>query len=71
MSGNHPNYSIIEIGPNTKKYPGDLSKLAVTQNSSGKPSALSDVKKNNSQMSKIIIIMIITKMGRKTTSWAF
>ena len=31
MSGNHPNYSIIEISQNTKKSPGDLRRLAVTQ----------------------------------------
>ena len=30
-SGDHPNYSIIEIGQNTKKSPGDLRRLAVTQ----------------------------------------
>ena len=41
-SGNHPNYSIVEIGQNIKKSPGDLRKLAVIQ-----------VK--NSQKSKIII----------------
>ena len=30
-SGEHPNYSIVEIGQNTEKSPGDLRKLAVTQ----------------------------------------
>ena len=30
-SGDHPNYSIIKIGQNTKKSPGDLKRLAVTQ----------------------------------------
>ena len=30
-SGDHPNYSIVEISQNTKKNPGDLSRLAVTQ----------------------------------------
>ena len=30
-SGDHPNYSIIEIGQNTEKSPGDLKRLAVTQ----------------------------------------
>ena len=29
--GDHPNYSIVEIGQNTKKSPGDLRKHAVTQ----------------------------------------
>ena len=29
-SGDHPNYSIAEIGQNTKKNPGDLRRLAVT-----------------------------------------
>ena len=32
-SGDHPNYSIIEIGQNTEKSPRDLRKLAVTQTS--------------------------------------
>ena len=31
MSGDHPNYSIIENGHNTEKSPGDLKRLAVTQ----------------------------------------
>ena len=30
-SGDHPNSSNIEIGQNTEKSPGDLSRLAVTQ----------------------------------------
>ena len=30
-NGDHPNYSIVEIGQNTKKSPGDLRRLAVTQ----------------------------------------
>ena len=30
-SGDHPNYSIIEIGQDTEKSPGDLRQLAVTQ----------------------------------------
>ena len=29
--GDHPEYSIIKIGLNTKKSPGDLRRLAVTQ----------------------------------------
>ena len=31
MSGDHPNYNIIEKGQNTEKSPGDLSILNVTQ----------------------------------------
>ena len=31
MSGDYPNYYIIENGQNTKKSPGDLMRLAVTQ----------------------------------------
>ena len=27
----HPNYSIVKIGPNTEKSPGDLGRLAITQ----------------------------------------
>ena len=30
MSGCHQNYSIIEIGQNTEKNPGDLRRLAVS-----------------------------------------
>ena len=30
-SEDHPNYSNVEIGQNTKKSPGNLKKLAVTQ----------------------------------------
>ena len=30
-SGDHPNYSIVHIGQNTKKGPGNLRKLAITQ----------------------------------------
>ena len=30
-SGDHPNYSIVEIGQNTEKSPGYLRRLAVTQ----------------------------------------
>ena len=30
-SGDHPNYSIVEIGQNTEKSPGDLRRLTVTQ----------------------------------------
>ena len=32
-SEDHPNYYTIEIGQNTKKSPGDLRRLAVTQTS--------------------------------------
>ena len=31
MNGDYLNYSIIKIGQNTKKNPGDLRRLAVTQ----------------------------------------
>ena len=29
--GDHPNYSLIKIGQNTKKSPGDLRRITVTQ----------------------------------------
>ena len=32
-SGDHANYSIIKIGQNTEKSPGDLRRLAITQTS--------------------------------------
>ena len=50
MSGDHPNYCIIEIGQNTEKSPGDLGRLGETccpSNLSERPSANADVK--NSQ----------------------
>ena len=31
MSRDQPNYSIVKIGQNTKKNPGDFRRLAVTQ----------------------------------------
>ena len=31
MSGDHSNYSIVEIDKNTEKSPGDLRRLAATQ----------------------------------------
>ena len=31
MSGNHPNYNIIETSHNTEKSPGYLRRLAITQ----------------------------------------
>ena len=31
ISRDHPNYCIVEISQNTKKSPGDLGRLAVTQ----------------------------------------
>ena len=52
-SGDHPNYSIIKIVQNTKKSPGYLGRLAVTQTPVKKPSANVGVK--YSQKSKIII----------------
>ena len=39
MNGDHPNYSIIEIGQNTEKSPVDLKKLAVIQTLSERSSA--------------------------------
>ena len=30
-NGDHPNYSIVEIGQNTEKSPGNSRRLAVTQ----------------------------------------
>ncbi len=30
-SGDHPNYSVIKIGQNTKKSPGDLRRFAAIQ----------------------------------------
>ena len=46
-SGDHPNDSIVENGQNTKKGPGDLRRLAVTQTTVKKPSANADVKSSN------------------------
>ena len=46
-SRDHPDYIIIKIGQNTEKSPGDLRKLAVTQNYNEKPSANSQRNNNN------------------------
>ena len=46
-AGDCPNHSIVEIGQNTEKSLGDLSRLCCLSNSSGKPSTNADVK--NSQ----------------------
>ena len=53
-SGNHPNYSIVEIGQNTKKSPGDFGETYCYSDSRGEQSADAGVK--NSQMSKITVI---------------
>ena len=52
-SGDHPNYSIIKIGQDTDKCPGDLRRLAVTQTPM-KNHWLTLVGKN-SQRTKIVI----------------
>ena len=54
-SGDHPNYSIIENGPNTEN-PCKLEETCCHSKSSEKPSARTDVKNSNEQ----IIIIIIT-----------
>ena len=36
-SRHHPNYSIINVGHNTEKSPGDLKRLAVTQTTDTPP----------------------------------
>ena len=54
-SGDHPNYSIVEIGQNTKKSLGDFRRLPVTQT----PEENHQIKLmwKNSQMSKVVIIL--------------
>ena len=52
MSGDHPNYSIVEIEQNTEKSPGDIEEICCHSDSRGNPSANTGVK--NSQKSKII-----------------
>ena len=51
ITGDHPNYSIAEIGQNTEKSPWDLRRFVVTQTPVN-----ADVK--NSQGVKIIIYII-------------
>ena len=51
--GDSPKYSIIEIGQNIEKSPGDLRRLAVPEIPVKKTSANADLK--NSQKSKTII----------------
>ena len=53
MNRDLPNYSIIEIGQNTEKSPGDLKRLAVTQTPVKKTSANASGK--NTQGTMIII----------------
>ena len=47
MSGDHPNYSIVENYQNTEKSPGDLRRVAVDQTPCERPSANIDVKNSN------------------------
>ena len=63
-SGDRPNYSIVEMGQNTKKSPGDLRRLAVTQTPVTKLSVNAGVKK--SQRSKIIIRMTVISIVMST-----
>ena len=60
-SGDHPNYSIVAIGQNTKKSPGNLWETCYHSDSSGKASIKADVK--NSQKSKVIYIYIYIYVG--------
>ena len=63
MSGNHPNYSIVEISQNTEKSLGDFKRLAVTQ------TPVKDAGVKNFQ--KIIItIMIIIIWGMRHTNFS-
>ena len=52
MSGDYPNYSIVEIDQNTKKNPWRLEETCCLSDSSGKPSVYAGVK--SYQKSKII-----------------
>ena len=67
----YPNYSIVETGLDTENSPGDLKRLAVTEN----PKSISESSFEKLVISLIIIIMTIeqekqkTKTGRKTTLW--
>ena len=56
MSRDYPDNSIIKIGQNTEKSPGDLRRLAVTQTPTRNHQLTLARKK--SQKSKIIIIVI-------------
>ena len=72
-SGDHPNYSIVEIGQNTEEGPEDLRRLAVAQNPVGKKSA--KVSARNSQMSKIINDVlsdkwILKKLSKMNSSYS-
>ena len=55
-SGDHPNYSIIEIDQNNEEISGELKRVSAHSDTSGKPSVITGVK--NSQTSKIIEINI-------------
>ena len=59
MSIDHPNHSIIKIGQNTEKSPGDVKRLAVTQTPVKKKKTLSRAGVRNSIIIIIITIIII------------
>ena len=56
-NGDHQNYSIVEIVQNTKKSPGDLRRLAVTQTPVGNYQLNTSVK--ISQKCKIMIVVVV------------
>ena len=51
--GNHLNYRIVEIGHNTKKSPGDLRRLAVTQ------TPLKDYQLTLTRMMVVVVVVIL------------
>ena len=65
MSGDHPNYSIVEIGQNTEKSPGDLRKLAVTQTLVRNHRLTSCQKLSRSAILLLLLIIIISKKKKK------
>ena len=64
MSRDHPNYSIVEIGQNTKKSLRDSRRL-VTRTPVKKLLANANLK--NSQMNKIIVIIILIRRPDQAT----
>ena len=62
----YPNYTIIEIGQNTEKSPGDLKWLIVIQTPADLKNSLGEKKKKRKKKIIIIIIIIIINLTMPT-----
>ena len=72
VSGDHPNYSIVESDQNTEKSPGDLRRLEETcshSDSSDKLSVKTGVKSSSEKIIIIIIIIYSFRVSHISISW--